>query len=465
MAKHLEHPSSTIDLHQALAIGTPKAVELWLDLVDDPTQRADELKGLTKKEVVRLSELIPLPEAVDLLDTLDLHTAVDAIRVVPTQTAADVFSGLETDRAAELLRELTPNEGHQILSHMPKARADVLRGLLSWPEESVAAHMVPDVITISEDLTAGEAIARVRNHSAKLRQDSHIGSYLFAVDNAGRLDGVVAFRELVLADPDTPVPDLVTQEVIKVSALTDQEEASQILFRHRLLALPVVDDEDHLLGILTADDANDIAEEEWTEDAERQGGSQPLDVPYLRASPVLLWRKRIVWLLLLFVAEMYTGNVMKAFEDELDTVTALAFFVPLLIGTGGNTGTQVTTTLIRAMSTENVRLRDIGRVVTKELSAGFFIALTMGVAGFLRAWMLGVEIQIMVTIALSLGAIILWSSFIASMIPLLLKKLRVDPAVVSGPMISTLVDGTGLLIYFWIAKSTLPELGGSLLWS
>jgi len=449
-----------LSLHQALAIGTPKAVSLWLDVVDDPIERADQLGDLTEAEAVRLTELLTVPEAVDLLDTLDLHTAVDALRIAPPARAGAVVAHLETDRAAELLRELDAAESERILGRVPADRAAVLRGLLRWPEDSVAAHMVPDVIAVDDSVTAGEAIQQVRDHSAKLRQDSHIGAYVFAVADDGRLRGVVSFRELVLADEGTLVDDLCTHEVVSVTALTDQEEAARLLVRHRLLALPVVDDADHLLGVLTADDAADIVGEETTEDAERQGGSQPLDVPYLRASPFLLWRKRIVWLLVLFVAEMYTGNVMKAFEDELDAVVALAFFIPLLIGTGGNTGTQITTTLIRAMATENVRMRDVGRVVVKELSAGSFVAIAMAGAGFVRAWMLGVEVQVMVTIALSLAAIILWSSLIASVIPLVLKKLRVDPAVVSGPMIATLVDGTGLLIYFWIAKLTLPELAG-----
>lgn len=320
--------------------------------------------------------------------------------------------------------------------------------------------MVPEVVTVHDSATAREAIHEVRTHKAKLRQDSHIGAYVFAVDSEHHLHGVVSFRDLVLADPDVVVHELVEHDVITVEALTDQEEAAKVLVKHRLLALPVVDGDNRLLGVVTSDDVSDIVEEEATEDAERQGGSQPLEVPYMRASPWLLWRKRIVWLLVLFVAEAYTGTVLQAFEDELDAVVALAFFIPLLIGTGGNTGTQITTTLIRAMATENVRLRDVGRVISKELTTGVFIAVAMASAGFIRAWTLGVESQVMITVAVALACIVLWSSLIASMIPLLLKKLRVDPAVVSGPMIATVVDGTGLLIYFEVAKWLLPELGG-----
>lgn len=453
-------PPTTLDLHQAIALGTPKAIELWLDLVDDPVERADQLTDLSQEEVVRLARTIPADQAADLVDTLDLHVAVDATRIAPPENAAAMLTRLESDRAAELLRELEPAERETLLAAMPTERVQVLRSLLQWPEGSAAAHMVPEVVTVHDSATAREAIHEVRTHKAKLRQDSHIGAYVFAVDSEHHLHGVVSFRDLVLADPDVVVHELVEHDVITVEALTDQEEAAKVLVKHRLLALPVVDGDNRLLGVVTSDDVSDIVEEEATEDAERQGGSQPLEVPYMRASPWLLWRKRIVWLLVLFVAEAYTGTVLQAFEDELDAVVALAFFIPLLIGTGGNTGTQITTTLIRAMATENVRLRDVGRVISKELTTGVFIAVAMASAGFIRAWTLGVESQVMITVAVALACIVLWSSLIASMIPLLLKKLRVDPAVVSGPMIATVVDGTGLLIYFEVAKWLLPELGG-----
>ena len=183
-------------------------------------------------------------------------------------------------------------------------------------------------------------------------------------------------------------------------------------------------------------------------------------MPYLRASPWHLWRKRIGWLLLLFVAEAYTGTVLRHFEEEMEAVVALAFFIPLLIGTGGNTGTQITTTLVRAMATGQVRLRDVPAVLVKELSTGAMIALTMALAAVIRAWTLGVGPEITVTVALTVVAIVLWSALISSVLPPLLKKIRVDPALVSGPMISTIVDGTGLIIYFMIAHATLSQLQG-----
>lgn len=452
--------SQTINLQHALAIGAPKAVELWFDVVDDPVERAEQIATLDESQLLRLSELLSVESAVEMVDTLDLHLILDAMRVVPANLVATVLAAVESDRAAEILREVEPVRREQLLAHMPQDRSMVLRALLKWPEESAAAHMVPEALAVPDSISARDAIEQVRSHAARLRQDSHIGAYVFAQDSGGHLGGVVSFRDLVMADPATPVRDLMEPDVITVGPLEDQEEAASILRRHRLLAIPVVDEGGHLLGVLTADDASDIEQEEATEDAVRQGGSEPIDVPYMRASPWLLWRRRIVWLLVLFIAEMYTGNVMKAFESEIETVTALAFFVPLLIGTGGNSGTQITTMLVRAMSTEGVSLRDLGRILVKELSTGFFVALTMALAGFLRAWTLGVEIQVMITVAVALACIIVWSTLVACVVPLVLKKLKIDPAVVSGPMIATVVDGTGLLIYFLVAKALLPELAG-----
>ncbi len=251
-----------------------------------------------------------------------------------------------------------------------------------------------------------------------------------------------------------------TEDLIVVSPLTDKELAAQTLMTHNLMAVPVVDGENRLLGIIAEDEALDITQEEATEDAERQGGSAPLEVPYLRASPWLLWRKRVVWLLVLFVAEAYTGSVLRAFSDEMEAVIALAFFIPLLIGTGGNTGTQIATTLVRAMATGQVRFRNVPAVLVKELSTGALVGFTMAVAAVIRAWTLNVGPQVTVTVAVTVAAIVVWSSLVAAILPPLLKKLRIDPAIVSGPLIATIVDGTGLIIYFMIAHLTLTQLQG-----
>jgi magnesium transporter len=222
-----------------------------------------------------------------------------------------------------------------------------------------------------------------------------------------------------------------------------------------LLALPVVDDENHLLGIITQDDIADVLEAEATEDIERLGGSQPLDVPYRHAGIGLLVRRRVIWLLLLFVAEAYTGTVLRHFETEITQVVALSFFIPLLIGTGGNVGSQVTTTLVRAMAVGDVRLRDIRWVLMKEAGVGIVLGAIMATVAFGRSQLLNVGLDVGLVIAITIAAICLWSATVAAVLPLVLAKLRIDPAIVSAPLITTVVDGTGLVIYFTIAKYLL----------
>jgi magnesium transporter len=213
-----------------------------------------------------------------------------------------------------------------------------------------------------------------------------------------------------------------------------------------------VDDEGRLIGILTADDLADVIEEEATEDIERLGGSQPLGEPYLSTPPLQLFRKRIVWLMALFIAGTYTSAVLQIFSDTLAQVVALTFFIPLLIGTGGNVGSQVVTTIIRAMAVGEVRFRDVFKIVWKEARTALMLGAAMAAAAFIRAWTLGVSLDIGLTVSVTVTCIVIWAAVVGSVLPLILRQCRVDPAVVSAPFISTLVDGTGLVIYFTVAR-------------
>lgn len=448
------------DLVEIIGDRDPVAFAAWLHAEPLPADRSHAVAPLPRTALAALAGFAETEDAIELLESVDDELAARLLRSAEPADTVRLIDALDSDRAADILRELREDLRGQILATLPDERAAGLRALLSWPEDSAAAHMVPEALTVSPGLTASEAIESVRASAADLRTDARTGAYIFIVDLDTRLVGVVGFRDLVLAGPDTPVAELMDTQVRTVSALDDAEDAARALDAYDLVAVPVVDDRGRLLGIVTEDDAADIAAEEATEDAERQGGSAPLEVPYLRASPFLLWRKRIVWLLLLFVAEAYTGTVLRHFEEEMDAVVALAFFIPLLIGTGGNTGTQITTTLVRAMALGQVRLRDVPAVLAKELSTASMVAVTMALAGLIRAWTLGVGMEIAITVTLTIAAIVVWSALVSSVLPPLLKKVGIDPALVSAPMIATIVDGTGLIIYFMIAHATLSQLQG-----
>ncbi|WP_454049758.1 magnesium transporter [Cellulomonas sp. Marseille-Q8402] len=449
-----------LDLHDVVAAGTRRAVQAWLHATPDQRERADQLAELSDGQVRALVGLLDPATAADLLGSLGPHEAAEVLHVVAPAVAAGLVGSMDPDEAAVLLRVLADDERAQVLVAMPVARSAVVRGLLAWPAGSAAARMNPDVVTVRPGMSVREAVDAVRAQSASAARTGEVYVTAEPADGAGSaLLGVVSFRDLVLAAPDRPVATLLRDDVAQVAPDADQEEAARLLHDHRLAALPVVAD-GRLLGVLAPDDVADIVEREATEDAVRQGGAEPLDVPYLRASPWLLWRKRVGWLLVLFVAEAYTGSVLRAFEDELESVIALAAFIPLLIGTGGNVGTQITTTLIRAMAVGEVRLRDVGRVLRTEVSTGMLVAATIAAIGWVRAWTLGVGAEVSLTVAVTVAAIVLWSALVASVLPLVLRRVGIDPAVVSAPMITTIVDGTGLIIYFEVAKVLISALGG-----
>jgi magnesium transporter len=311
--------------------------------------------------------------------------------------------------------------------------------------------MTPDFVAVTADATADSTIAAIRG----LVGQAETVDYVYVVDGERHLIGVLSLYRLMLSPGGTAVTDLIAPTTVRVRAAADREAAANLLTERNLLAIPVVDDEDHLLGIITQDDVADVLEAEATEDIERLGGSQPLNVPYRLSSVPLLVRKRVGWLLLLFVAEAYTGSVLRAFSDELEAAVALSFFIPLLIGTGGNIGSQTVTLIVRAMALNEVSLRDVGWIVWKELRVGLVIGLVMAVVAIGRAALLGVQQNVGLVVAVTILAICVWSAIVAAVLPLVLRRLRIDPAVVSAPLITTLVDGTGLIIYFEIAKFLL----------
>ena len=415
-----------------------------------PAEWSELVPRLDSKELAVLIQWLPDAELPDLLAELDPTAAAAILRTLSRPVAADLLEAMDPDDATDVVEELPETEAEQILIQMEPAEAAEIRELLALPPDSAGGLMTPAFVAVAPDLRADHAIAALR----RVAEDAETVYYAYVIDAEEHLLGVLSLRNLVLARPETPVEALMVRDPIRIRAAADQETAAHLLTDHHLLAVPVVDDRDHLLGIITQDDVADILEAEATEDIERLGGSQPLEVPYLSASIPLLVRRRVVWLLLLFVAEAYTGTVLRAF-DEIAKVLSLSYFIPLLIGTGGNIGSQTTTTLVRAMGLGEVRLRDVGRVLGKEVVVGLILGAIMAVVAFARAELLGTGVQVAQVVALTIAAICVWSATVAAVLPLLLRRLRIDPAVVSAPLITTLVDGTGLVIYFTIAKRLL----------
>lgn len=445
----IEHWRANVD--SAISTGDRARLTQLLAAPTSVEQLHELLDGLTVGQLRNLMRVIGDDHAAQLLSRLDAIEASLVLNRLPAADAADILESMSPDDAADLIAEIAPDDAVDIMIEMEPVEAEELRELLQYPPDTAGGRMTPHFVAIDPELRADQATRALRH----LAERAETINYVYVTDDDGRLIGVLSLRRLVLSPSAAFVRDLMASRLISVPANAHQEEAARLLVEHNLYAVPVVDEQQRLLGIITADDVADILEQEATEDFERLGGSQPLDIPYLRATVPLLVRRRVGWLLLLFVAEAYTGTVLRAFEDELQAVVALTFFIPLLIGTGGNVGSQTTTTLVRAIAIGEVNLRDVARILRKEISVGLILGAVMAVVAFGRAEILGVPMSVSFVVALTIAAITLWAAMVASVLPLILRRLGIDPAVVSAPLITTLVDGTGLVIYFTIAKILL----------
>jgi magnesium transporter len=416
-----------------------------------PPEWADLVPQLEPREVAVLLQWLPDDDIPSLLEELPPFEAARILRTLAQPEAAELLEEMDPDDAADVLEELPEATAEEILIRMSPEDAAEIRELAAYEADTAGGLMTPDFVAVPADATAAQAIAAIR----QLVDEAETANYVYVLDPERHLLGVLSSYRLLLSPPETPVAELMAPDTVRVRASADQEAAARLLTDRNLLAIPVVDDADHLLGIITEDDVADVLQAEATEDIERLGGSQPLNVPYRLASVPLLFRKRVFWLLLLFVAAGYTGTVLQSFQGELAEVVALSFFIPLLIGTGGNIGSQTVTLIVRSMALNEVALRDIAWVVFKEMRVALLLGGVMALAGYVRAVLLGVETDIGIVVGLTIIAISVWAATVAAALPLILRRLRVDPAVVSAPLITTVVDGTGLIIYFEIARLVL----------
>ena len=392
----------------------------------------------------------------ELLSQLDIADSADILEELPDEKAAElvgavarILDEMAPDEAADLLGDLAPEQAAELLKKM--LEADEVRPLLLHADETAGGLMTSEFLALRTNMTAADAIQAIRDWAPA----AETIYYLFVVDRNSTLRGVVNLRQLIVADPSTPLYEIMDSEVISVRVDADREECAQLMTRYDLLALPVVDENDRLIGVITIDDLVEALEEEVTEDIQRLGGAEPLDRPYLTTKVTNVARSRIGWLLLLFVTGTFTGTVMRFFEHRIESALALTFFVPLLIGTGGNAGSQTTSTIIRALAVGDIDVGDALRVFWHELGTGTILGCMMAIAAFLRAITWGTGLPMAIAVSVSIFTIVVWANGVGSILPIVLTRLGIDPAIVSGPFMSTLVDATGLFIYFTIAGLVL----------
>jgi magnesium transporter len=419
----------------------------------------------------------------DVLATLDSEDGAMAFRVLPREQAALVFEYLPLESQKELLKSLGDEDTAAIVNQMapddrtllfdelpatvtlqllqllsPQERA-VANRLLGYPEHSIGRLMTPEYVRVRRDWT----IARALDHIRRYGKDSETLTHIYVVDEHDILLDDVRLRHFILARPDQHVADLMDERFTALSAAADREAAVPIFRRADQVALPVIDSAGVLIGMVTVDDVLDVAEEEATEDIQKIGGSEALDEPYLTIALPRMIRKRAGWLVVLFLGEMLTATAMGFFEEEIARAVVLALFVPLIISSGGNSGSQAATLVIRALALGEVRLHNWWQIVQREVLSGLALGSILGAVGFLRItiWAMAFNsygqhwFLIALTIFFSLIGVVLWGTLSGSLLPLLLKGLGLDPATSSAPFVATLVDVTGLIIYFGIASVVL----------
>jgi magnesium transporter len=425
------------------------------------TDIAELIHELPKEADVIISHL-SIGRAAAAFRILEFHAQEDVIRELHAAKVAELLNELPADDRTAFLGELHSDVVKELLKLLDPEERKITLSLLGYRETSVGRIMTPDYIAVREEWTVKQVLAYIREYG----KDSETIDVIYVVDELGKLIDDFRIREFLLVSPETVVHTLMDDRFVALHVNDEQEEAIQIFRMENRVALPVVDDEGILLGIVTIDDMLWIANEEHTEDIQRIGGTEALDEPYLDIPLLKLVKKRIGWLVILFIGEMLTATAMGFFENEIAKAVVLALFVPLIISSGGNSGSQASTLIIQAMALGEIALVDWWRVMRREIISGLMLGSVLGLIGFIRILLWNTlfhtygehTILIGATVGISLIGVVLWGTLSGSMLPLILKKLGADPATSSAPFVATLVDVTGLLIYFSVAFTLMKGI-------
>jgi magnesium transporter len=441
--------SSDVDLKDALAEGKVSAIAEWLE-ARAAHDIAEEFTRLDAVQSALVWRLLTRDRALEVFEELDAREQQELLSGMRDQAFRTVLESMDPDDRARMLGEAPATFVHRVLQGLsPKERA-MTASLLGYPEGSVGRVMSPEVVTIPEATPVPEILKVVRR-KGKAAETIDV---LAVVDKARALVGVLDLSHVVMADDDLTAGDLADAQTPSLAVSDDAERAARLVQETNKLGLVVVDSEGRVLGVLTVDDALEVIEEADTEDVARQAATLPSTGHYLSASPLRLAGLRVVWLLFLIVAATLTVSVLQLFENSLEAVTALALFIPLLVGTGGNVGAQAATSAVRALAIGEVRPSDAMRVAWRESAVGLFLGLVLGALAFVAGWLVA-GIPVGITVGVAVVLVCIWAATIGSLMPLMARALNIDPAVISAPLVTTLVDATGMVIYFVVAGVVL----------
>lgn len=433
----------------------------------DPADIAEILEDLPAEDSGLLFRVLPRDVAGVSFEYLPLDQQTEIIQALGSEQLASVLNEMAPDDRTRLFEELPAEVTKRALEQLSAEELKVARQLLGYPEDTAGRYMTPEYLSLKPSMTVAEALDWVRKN-ARGRETLNV---LYVVDDKGVLMSDLRLSDLVLAAPDTRVGDIETRPMVAISATSPKEEIVSTFEKYDRVALPVTDTRGAMVGIITADDVLDVAEEEATEDIQKMGGMEALDAPYMEISAWEMLRKRGGWLSILLVGEMLTTTAMTYFEGAIERAVVLALFVPLIISSGGNSGSQATSIIIRALAVREIELSDWWRVLLRELRSGVMLGLLLGGIGLLRivTWQhlhtAGLinsgygehYLLVALTVSCSLIGVVLFGSITGSMLPFLLRKLGFDPATASAPFVATLVDVTGIIIYFTVATIFLGQ--------
>lgn len=406
------------------------------------------MEELKEEDLLKVYRILPKDLAADVFSYLEVENQQVIIRSLSETEAANVIDNLMADDAADLLEEMPANVVDKLLANTQPDTRQAVNQLLGYPEDSAGSIMTVEYVSLKESLTVDEAIGHIR----KVGLDSETINICYVLDARRRLVGTVALRYLLLSGGDEIIGDFMHENVISIHTHMDQEQVAAQFKKYDFTAMPVVDNENRMVGIITVDDIVDILEEEATEDMEKMAAILPSDKPYMRTTVWETYRKRIPWLLLLMISAAFTGAIISSFEDALSVYAALIAFIPMLMDTGGNAGGQASVTVIRGLSLGEIEYRDVPRVVWKEIRVSVLCGLTLAVANFAKLIVFDrVGVPVALTVCLTLVASVLMAMLVGCLLPIGAKRLGFDPAVMASPFITTIVDALSLLVYFRFA--------------
>lgn len=441
-------------------------------------------KGLFKDLRNELSDMAYADIAEFIMDLDDDKLAVKIFRILPKDISADVFSYLETDSqtvivqsfsdseierlmddlfvddAVDFLEEVPANIVRRVLANTDKETRDIINRILKYPENSAGSVMTIEMVELHDRLTVAEAIKSIRRTGV----DKETIYTCYVIDDKRHLVGTIPLRRLLLNDEDTLITDIMSddEQLIYVHTMDDQEEVAAVAKKYDLLSVPVTDKEERLVGIITIDDIVDIIDEEATEDFEKMASLTPSEDEYLKTGVFSLAKNRIGWLLILMIASTFTGQIIEGFENQLATIAGLTACIPMLMGTGGNSGNQVSTLIIRGLALGEVKIKDYFKVLWKEIRVSLMVGIVLAVANFGRMLLVrlitgdDVTNSVILVVSLSVAAVVMVSKTIGCTLPIVAKLLKLDPALMAGPLITTLVDTISLIIYFALTKALIP---------